>query len=41
MIQASTSANEVEYKKPAPDVFLSSFAGLEKLYGIPDQKWVI
>ena len=41
MIMASTSANEVEYKKPAPDVFLSSFARLEELYGKPIQKWVV
>ena len=41
MIEASTSANEVIHKKPAPDVFLSSFARLEELYGKPTQKWVI
>lgn len=41
MIEASTSANEVIQKKPAPDVFLASFAILEKLYGKPTQKWVI
>lgn len=41
MIEASTSANEVMYKKPAPDVFNASFAILEKLYGKPSQKWVI
>jgi beta-phosphoglucomutase-like phosphatase (HAD superfamily) len=41
MIESSTSANEVEHKKPAPDVFLSSFAKLENLYGKPTQKWVV
>lgn len=41
MIEASTSANEVVHKKPAPDVFLTSFDILEKLYGKPSQKWVI
>ena len=41
MIEASTSANEVIHKKPAPDVFLSSFARLEELYGKPTQKWVV
>ncbi len=41
MIEASTSANEVVNKKPAPDVFLSSFDTLEKLYGKPTEKWVI
>lgn len=41
MIEVSTSANEVTHKKPAPDVFLSSFSKLEKLYGKPNQKWVV
>jgi hypothetical protein len=41
MIEASTSANEVVNKKPAPDVFISSFNTLEKLYSKPSQKWVI
>lgn len=41
MIEASTSANEVEHKKPAPDVFLSSFEKLEKIHGKPDAKWVV
>ncbi len=41
MILASTSANEVVNKKPAPDVFLSTFSKLEAISGIPDQKWVI
>ena len=41
MIESSTSANEVEHKKPAPDVFLASFSTLEKLYGKPTKKWVI
>ncbi len=41
MIEASKSANEVEHKKPAPDVFLSSFWKLEELHGKPDVKWVV
>lgn len=41
MIETSTSANEVIHKKPAPDVFVASFAILENLYGKPSQKWVI
>ena len=41
IISASTSANEVEKKKPNPDVFLSSFDQLKKKYGRPDQKYVI
>jgi beta-phosphoglucomutase-like phosphatase (HAD superfamily) len=41
MIEVSTSANEVLHKKPAPDVFLSSFEKLEKIYGKPDVKWVV
>jgi beta-phosphoglucomutase-like phosphatase (HAD superfamily) len=41
MIEASTSANEVVNKKPAPDVFLSSFEKLEKVYGKPSEKWVV
>ncbi len=41
MIDASTSANEVEHKKPAPDVFLTSFVKLETLYGKPTHKWVV
>jgi beta-phosphoglucomutase-like phosphatase (HAD superfamily) len=38
---ASTSANEVEKKKPHPDVFLASFTKLENLYGTPDIKYVV
>ncbi len=41
MIDASTSSDEVQNKKPAPDVFLSSFAKLEKIYGKPTEKWVV
>jgi beta-phosphoglucomutase-like phosphatase (HAD superfamily) len=41
MIEASTSADEVTHKKPAPDVFLSSFLKLEEKYGKPTEKWVI
>ncbi len=41
MIEASTSADEVIHKKPAPDVFLSTFQKLEQLYGKPEKKWVI
>jgi beta-phosphoglucomutase-like phosphatase (HAD superfamily) len=41
MIDTSTSADEVKNKKPAPDVFLNSFHKLEKVYGVPDEKWVI
>lgn len=41
MIESSTSANEVQNKKPAPDVFLSSFAKLEEHYEKPTQKWVV
>lgn len=41
IIVASTSANEVERKKPYPDVFLSSFSKLEKLYWTPDAMYVI
>lgn len=41
MIEASTSANEVVNKKPAPDVFLSSFEKLEKIHGKPTEKWVV
>lgn len=41
MIESSTSANEVQNKKPAPDVFLSSFEKLEELYEKPTQKWVV
>ncbi|MFA6256665.1 MAG: HAD family phosphatase [Candidatus Absconditabacterales bacterium] len=41
IVIASTSANEVERKKPYPDVFLSSFSKIEKQYGAPDDKYVI
>ncbi len=41
IIIASTSANEVEKKKPHPDVFLNSFNQIEKLYGKPDIIYVI
>lgn len=41
IVTASTSANEVENKKPHPDVFLSSFDKLEKQYWIPEIKYVI
>jgi beta-phosphoglucomutase len=41
MIDATTSADEVIHKKPAPDVFLSSFQQLEDIYGTPDVRWVI
>lgn len=41
IIVASTSANEVERKKPYPDVFLSSFSQIEKKYWAPDEKYVI
>lgn len=41
MIDATTSANEVVHKKPAPDVFLASFEKLEKIHGKPTEKWVI
>ncbi len=41
IITASTSANEVERKKPHPDVFLASFEKLEKLYGNPEITYVI
>ena len=41
MIDATTSANEVVQKKPAPDVFLASFEKLEKIHGKPTEKWVI
>lgn len=41
MIEVSTSANEVINKKPAPDVFISSFEKLEKIHGNPMEKWVV
>jgi len=40
-ILVSTSANEVERKKPHPDVFLASFKKIQDIYGVPDQKYVI
>jgi len=41
LVTANTSADEVKHKKPHPDVFLSSFSKLEKVYGTPDVKYVI
>lgn len=41
MIIASTSANEVERKKPHPDVFIASFDKIQSIHGAPDQKYVI
>lgn len=41
MIEASTSADEVENKKPAPDVFLKSFMVLENKYWKPIKKYVV
>lgn len=41
IIVASTSANEVEKKKPNPDVFLASFDKIEKIYGKPDNTYVV
>ena len=41
IITARTSANEVKRKKPYPDVFLASFDKLKKLYGAPDETYVI
>lgn len=41
IIIASTSANEVEKKKPHPDVFLGSFNKIENIYGTPEIKYVI
>ncbi|MFZ2150844.1 MAG: HAD family phosphatase [Candidatus Absconditicoccaceae bacterium] len=41
IIIASTSANEVEKKKPNPDVFLSSFNQIEKIHGKPEMKYVV
>ncbi|MCK9272151.1 HAD family phosphatase [Candidatus Gracilibacteria bacterium] len=41
IVIASTSSNEVEKKKPNPDVFLTSFKKIEDLFGIPDNKLVI
>jgi beta-phosphoglucomutase-like phosphatase (HAD superfamily) len=41
MIEASTSANEVTNKKPAPDVFIATFKKLEQKYEKPSIKWVI
>ncbi|MCX6824950.1 MAG: HAD family phosphatase [candidate division SR1 bacterium] len=41
MILASTSSNEVEHKKPYPDVFLATFEKIEKIYGTPDTTYVI
>ena len=41
IIIASTSANEVEKKKPHPDVFLYSFNQIENIHGKPETKYVI
>lgn len=41
IVIASTSSNEVEKKKPNPDVFLTSFKKIEDLFWIPDNKLVI
>ena len=41
IVEASTSANEVINKKPAPDVFLKSFEVLEEKYWKADIKWVV
>ena len=41
IIIASTSANEVEKKKPHPDVFLNSFSQIESMHWNPEVKYVI
>lgn len=41
IIIASTSANEVEKKKPHPDVFLNSFNQIKNIHWIPKIKYVI
>ncbi|EKE30042.1 MAG: HAD-superfamily hydrolase, subfamily IA, variant 3 [uncultured bacterium (gcode 4)] len=41
IIMASTSANEVMNKKPNPDVFLSSFDKLEKIFWISELRYVV
>lgn len=41
IIEASTSANEVKNKKPAPDVFINSFKILEEKHWKSDEKFVI
>lgn len=41
IITASTSANEVEKKKPHPDVFLNCFSKIEKKHRIPSAKYVV
>lgn len=41
MIEASTSADEVERKKPNPDVFDKSFEILKTKYWIPKTKYVV
>lgn len=41
IIIASTSANEVERKKPHPDVFIASFDKIQDIHGAPDEKYVI
>lgn len=41
IIEASTSANEVSNKKPAPDVFVNSFEILREKYWDPKEKYVV
>lgn len=41
IIIASTSANEVENKKPNPDVFSKSFQKIETIFWVSDDKYVI
>lgn len=41
VIEASTSANEVKNKKPAPDVFINSFDILKRKYWEPEGKYVV
>jgi beta-phosphoglucomutase-like phosphatase (HAD superfamily) len=41
IIIASTSSNEVEFKKPNPDVFLASFKKIEDIFWTPDIKYVV
>lgn len=40
IIAASTSANEVEKKKPQPDVFLHCFSKIEKKHWVAETKYV-
>lgn len=41
IITASTSANEVEKKKPHPDVFLNCFKKIENIHGKSEIKYVV